>query len=291
MRLPSPSRLPNYPASVALGLLLAAGAHEAAAAPMRLASHRAIYDLTLAESRGTRAVESARGRIVIDFSGDACKGYTMQTRQVTEIDSGETGTRTSDLRNTTFESGDGRSFRFKTNTVLNGTPSQAVDGTAESAPDTLKVRLKEPKRDQFQDASLVLFPTVHMRRLIEAAQAGETTVSAKVFDGSDDGRKVYDTLAVIGRRSAEPEAVKEADAAPDRDKPLRQGEMAAVAHWPVTLSYFTAGQGERTPVYVLTFALYENGVSGALRLDYGDFAITGDLSRLDLNKPQGECAP
>ena len=56
-----------------------------------LANHRAVYDLSLAEGGGTRSVESARGRIVIDFRGDACRGYTMQTRQVTELSSGETG--------------------------------------------------------------------------------------------------------------------------------------------------------------------------------------------------------
>ncbi|MER2267001.1 cell envelope integrity EipB family protein [Methylobacterium oxalidis] len=258
-----------------------------AAPPVTLASHRAVYDLTLASSGGTRAVESARGRIVIDFKGDACRGYTMQTRQVTMLESGESGSRTSDLRNTTFESGDGQDFRFKTTTVLNGAPSSAIDGTAD-AKDGLKVRLKEPKRDQFQDRDTVLFPSLHMRRLIEAARAGQTTLSTKVFDGSDDGRKVYDTLAVIGRQITAPTNAS----GTDRDKPLRAGPMAAVAHWPVTLSYFTQGEGERTPIYTLTFDLYENGVSGALKLDYGDFAINGDLTRLDIDKVQpAPCAP
>ena len=52
----------------------------------------------------------------------------------------------------------------------------------------------------------------------------------------------------------------------------------------MTLSYFTQGRGERTPIYTLSFDLYDNGVSGALKLDYGDFAILGDLTRLDLDK-------
>ncbi|WP_019905551.1 cell envelope integrity EipB family protein [Methylobacterium sp. 77] len=286
-------RLPNSTLVVAFGILAASTA-VAQAAPMRLASHRAVYDLSLVESRGARAVESARGRIVLDFSGDACKGYTMQTRQVTELDSGETGKRLSDLRNTTFEGGDGHNFRFKTNTMLNGSPSTAVDGTAESGTESLKVKLKEPKRDQYTETGPVLFPTFHMRRMIEAAQAGETTMSAKVFDGSDDGRKIFDTLAVIGKPITVIEPAKGSDG-PDRDKPLREGEMASMKRWPVTLSYFTSGQGERTPVYVLTFLLYENGVSGGLSLNYGDFTIAGDLSRLDLPKADAkaetECKP
>ncbi|MBD8909134.1 cell envelope integrity EipB family protein [Methylorubrum zatmanii] len=253
---------------------------------LRLANHRAVYDLSLARSEGTRAVEGVRGRIVIDFSGDACRGYTMQTRQVTLLDSSESGDRTSDLRSTTFENGDGTSFRFRTTTILNNAPAPAVDGSAEAA-ETLKVKLKEPKRDQFQAEGAVLFPIHHMMRLIEAAKAGETTVSAKVFDGSDDGRKVYDTLAVIGRPAAAPAADTE------RDKPLREGDHATMRRWPVTLSYFTAGVGERTPIYTLSFDLYEDGVSGRLHLDYGDFAIDGTMSRLDLAKADpkavGDC--
>ena len=256
--------------------------------PVILANHKAVYDLSLASSGGTRSVESARGRIVIDFKGDACRGYTMQTRQVTVLESGESGGRTSDLRNTTFEGGDARDFRFRTVTVLNGQPSPAVDGTADANGDAFKIRLKEPKKEQVSSAGPVLFPSLHMRRLVQAARAGETTMSAKVFDGSDDGRKIYDTLAVIGRRATAPANA----AASDRDKPLHEGMMAGVPHWPVTLSYFTQGEGERTPIYTLTFDLYENGVSGALKLDYGDFAILGDLTRLELDKvPDKTCAP
>ncbi|GJD32914.1 hypothetical protein PMNALOAF_4194 [Methylobacterium adhaesivum] len=271
-------------------ILCATGA--AAAEPVRLASHRAVYDLSLAQSGGTRAVESARGRIVIEFSGDACKGYNMQTRQVTVLESGETGSRTSDLRNTTFEGADGHSYRFKVATLLNGTPGQSVDGTAETSAEALKVRLKEPKRETFEAKGEVLFPTAHMRRLIEAAREGRTTLSVKVYDGTDDGRKVYDTLAVIGHAAPARQETAETGAAKaeaERDKPLREGDMAGMTHWPVTLSYFTAGAGERTPIYVLTFDLYENGVSGNLRLDYGEFAVAGNLTRLEKLPAATDC--
>ncbi len=284
-------RLRLAPALLIVAFLSSAATGAGAASPaapvpneaaIHLVNHRAVYDLSLARSEGTRSVESVRGRIVIDFSGDACRGFTMQTRQVTMLDSSESGNRTSDLRNSTFESGDGASFRFRTATFLNNVPSAAIDGTAEAGSEALKVKLKEPKRAEFQSGGEVMFPVRHMLRLLKAAKAGETTVSAKVFDGSDDGRKVYDTLAVIGRASAAPAAETE------RDKPLREGDLAGMRRWPVTLSYFTAGEGERTPIYTLTFDLYENGVSGRLNLDYGDFAISGNLTQLDLTKDKGK---
>ncbi|GBU17952.1 MULTISPECIES: cell envelope integrity EipB family protein [Methylobacterium] len=276
-----------------LPCLLALGASPAWAAPavegaVRLASHRAVYDLSLGSSGGTRAIDNASGRIVIDFRGDPCRGYTMQTRQVTVLESGENGARTSDLRNTTFESGDGRELRFKTTTLMNGAPSASVDGTAAVSNEGIRVSLKEPKRDQFKAPGDVVLPSDHMRRLVQAARAGQTTLSLKVFDGSDDGRKVYDTLAVIGRQVTAP-------ATGERDKPLKEGALAGMPHWPVRLSYFTQGEGERTPIYTLVFDLYENGVSGALTLDYGDFAIKGDMTRLDMEpdgvKPEAACTP
>ncbi len=120
-----------------------------------------------------------------------------------------------------------------------------------------------------------------MKRLITAARAGETTLNAKVFDGSDDGRKVYDTLAVIGRRIEPGQGTGLETAA-------RQDGLMRLPRWPVTLSYFAPGDGERTPIYTISFELYENGVSRALKLDYGDFALKGELQRLDL-QPYSAC--
>jgi hypothetical protein len=243
-------------------------------APVRLAPHRVVYDLSLASSRGEK-VESARGRIAFEFTGNACEGYALKYRQVTVLDSTETGTKTSDLRTANYESGDGRSFRFRNDSQMEGRPNQIVDGTAEKRGDgPLAVKLKTPKRDNVALDGDAVFPNAQMRDLIVAARAGQRTLSLKVFDGSEDGRKLYDTLAVIGNK---------VEGGSDKLEPAAQQDaLKTMARWPVTLSYFTQGKGEQTPVYVLSFDLYENGVSRALRLDYGDFALKGEMQRLEL---------
>ncbi len=47
----------------------------------------------------------------------------------------------------------------------------------------------------------------------------------------------------------------------------------------MTVSYYDrdakASTGEQTPIYAMSFELYENGVSRALSLDYNDFVIGG----------------
>lgn len=253
----------------------------AASEPVRLAPHRAVYDLSLAKSTGSRSVESARGRIAFDFTGDACAGYALKYRQVTVMESAETGTRTSDLRTATFEDGEGKALQFRTDSET-GSKKETVEGQAERQGETgITVRFKQPTRDSVSFSGNLVFPTAHMRRLIEIARAGGTTLNIKVFDGSEDGRKVYDTLAVIGRR-IEPGNVGALEAA------AHQEGLAKLARWPVTLSYFTAGEGERTPVYVLSFDMYENGVSRSLVLDYGDFALKGEMTKLEL-LPESAC--
>jgi hypothetical protein len=261
-------------------LLVTAGA--AADEPVRLVPHRAVYDLSLAKSAGARSIESARGRIAFDFTGDACTGYALKYRQVTVLDSGETGSRTSDLRTTTFEDGAGAALRFRTESDIQDSKKAPVEGEAErQGDDAVTVRLRQPRRDTLTLAGDIIFPTAHMKRLVEAARAGRTTMSIKVFDGSEDGRKAYDTLAVIGRR-IDPGNADGLEAAARTEALLR------LARWPVTLSYFSSGEGEQTPIYVLSFDLYENGVSRALRLDYGDFALNGEMKTLEL-LPESAC--
>ena len=65
-------------------------------------------------------------------------------------------------------------------------------------------------------------------------------------------------------------------------------QQEKLPRWPVTLSYFSRERGEGTPIYTLSFEVFEDGVSRALRLDYGQFALKGELTTLEL-LPSGEC--
>src|SRR3954470_8236315 len=268
------------------------GAHEVATAQgaaktVKLAPHVAIYDLTLKSSRGKRALESVRGRIVYDFSGSSCEGYALNFRQVTELDSGEGKVALSDLRTATWEEADGKSFRFKSQNYMDSKQIGDVDGRADRAnSSTVAVKLSKPEDKKFE-AGKVVFPTEHMRLLIEAARAGKTLLEVAVYDGSESGEKIYQSLSVIGRRI-------EADKKPE-DAAANKDALVGLARWPVTISYFDKAAkkaddepGEQTPVYAITFEMYENGISRSLKLDYGDFVIDGKMSSLEV-KPAKAC--
>ncbi|HEY1365122.1 MAG TPA: cell envelope integrity EipB family protein [Xanthobacteraceae bacterium] len=264
-------------ATAALSLICSVGSRSATApeAADELASHRAIYELTLAHARGNSPV-AARGRILYDFSGNACDGYALQFRQVSELDNGEGKVTLSDLRSTTWEDGAARKFVYKSQNFLDEKLIESVEGQAERQQDKLTVTLVKPADRTFELDRLTAFPTDHMRRIIEAARAEKRILEVPLYDGSEKGDRIFSTLSVIGRPIRP-------DEHPPNDAAAGEPTLAALKRWPVTVSYFdkAAATGDQTPVYAISFELYENGVSRALMLEYNDFSISGKLTSIE----------
>jgi hypothetical protein len=269
----------------ALAIALVAG--ESPAAPVGdkvvLAPHRAVYDLKLSKTHGSRSIEAVRGRILYDFTGNSCDGYALQFRQVSELDSGEGKAALSDLRSTTWEDAAAKTFRFNSENLVNEQQTDAVDGHAERNGQAVAVSLSKPKEKRFTEPVDAVFPTEHMRRIIVAAREGKSILEFPVYDGSESGEKLYNTLTVIGR--AIPAGAKTPD-----DAGAKIPALGKLARWPVTISYFERQSekaeqtGEQTPVYSIGFELYENGISRALTLDYPDFTISGKMTSLEMKQ-------
>jgi hypothetical protein len=242
--------------------------------------HQALYDLSLVKSRGSNPVNGARGRILYNFSGNACEGYTSEFRQVSELEIGEGKTMLSDLRSTSWEDAQGKSYRFKIDARTNDSESSPVDGMAERTGDHITVKLKQPEAKTFTLDGSTVFPTEQIQRIIAAAKQGKSLLELTVYDGSDNGQKVYNTLSVIGQPIEGDKQVTSPDPSTTSD------QMKALTRWPVTVSYYDreakAKEGEQTPVYSMSFELYENGVSRKLVLDYNDFVIAGALGKFDI---------
>jgi hypothetical protein len=284
--------LPGFAAALVVVFAVVAH-HPARAAPIAapstgagkvfLAPHRAVYDLKLAKSSGSRGIEAVRGRILYDFSGNACDGYELQFRQVSELDSAEGKPALSDLRSTTWEDGEAKNFRFNSENLMNEKQTDVVDGSAARNASAIAVDLTKPAAKKFTVPVNAVFPTEHMRRIVEAALAGKSILDFPVYDGSETGEKLYNTLTVIGRKIDSGEH-------PAADASARIPALAHMPRWPVTISYFEKKDGEaertgeQTPVYAITFELYQNGISRALILDYNDFKISGELTSLEMKK-------
>lgn len=265
-------------ASLALVAVVCGPAKAVAGVPFL--PHQALYDLSLLKSRGSNSVNGARGRILYNFSGNACEGYTSEFRQVSELEIGEGKIMLSDLQSSSWEDGEGKSYRFKVDARTNNGEPTSVDGIAERNGDHITVKLKQPETKTFTLDGSTVFPTEQIERIIAAAKQGKSLLELTVYDGSDNGEKVYNTLTVIGQAIPGTKEVNSPDPSTNNQ------QMKSLTRWPVTVSYYDRGakakEGEQTPVYAMSFELYENGVSRKLVLDYNDFVISGALGKFDV---------
>ena len=58
-----------------------------AAQPIQLVPHRAVYEFSLGNVRSGKGITALSGRMVYEFTGSACEGYTQSMRFVTRSSS------------------------------------------------------------------------------------------------------------------------------------------------------------------------------------------------------------
>lgn len=253
----------------------------AASAAPNLASHRAVYDLVLEQASERSGIRALTGRMVYEFNGSACDGYTTNYRMVAKIDTAE-NSRMTDQQTTTFEDAGGKSFNFVTRSFVDRQMDKEVKGTAVAEDQGLKVAIEKPKAENVE-LSKTQFPTQHLIELINKADEGQTFYETNLFDGSDDAAKIMTTSVVLGKSADIPDADPEKKA------------LAALATdkvWPVDVAYFDLTKPDQeTPEYRISFKLHENGVTRDLVMDYGDFSMKGQLVNLELLPAAKDCKP
>lgn len=254
----------------------ALGALAAEAAGVPLVPHRAIYDMKLGEAADGTGIAALSGRMVYEFSGNSCDGYSVTFRFVSRFEDESGLAQVTDLRTSSFEEPQSGRYQFLSQTYIDQDLSEETRGTAQGAKDKLKIGLVKPEEKKVDINGDIYFPISHLKAMISAATKGQSFFEAQVFDGAETGDKVYATSAVIGATQSG------ADSAGD-DNPDAVERIGAANRWPVTIAYFDPKLdqgGEVTPVYQISFLLYENGVTRRLVLDYGDFKIEGQLKDL-----------
>ena len=239
-----------------------------------LLPHRAVYDLSLYERTERSGITAISGRMVYEFNGSSCDGYTVNFRFVTEFDT-EEFSRLIDEQSTTYEGPEGESFDFSMRSYLDGNLDREARGSAVPEEGGTHVSVERPEQTEY-DLGPSLFPTQHLKDLLEKIAEGRTFYETTIFDGSEAGSKVMTTTVVVGRQST-----LAADD-PEHDLLAAVGEPT---YWPVNIAYFDLQSGDATgegmPTYRIAFKLNESGVTHDLVMDYGDFAIAGQLVELE----------
>lgn len=234
--------------------------------------HLAIYGLQLENAADKSGISALVGRMAYEFNGSPCEGYTTRFRFVTRINMADAPTRLTDQQTTSFESGNGKEFRFVSKTIIDHDVTNETDGVAKIAEGGIVVNLKKPKEREIK-LKTGAFPTVQTEEVIRQAKAGRHFYRTVLFDGSDEADRLTEATVVVGDKQ---------DAKADSETKL-MGKMATEPYWPVTISYFNDDEHQDgLPVYRTSFLLYENGITRNLVMDYGNFSVRGKLETFKL---------
>jgi hypothetical protein len=267
-----------------LSIWTADAGHAVGPVGVRLQPHLAIYDLALKRSTDRLGLTGVNGRLAIEVSGSECQHWTVNFRMVSQFQNEDESQRLLDTRSLTEEAANGKSLDVEQQNYVDGNLDSESKITAAKKPDgSVQGTILKPQEEAFQLAAGTVFPVGHLQRLIETAERGERRDKSIVFDGTE-GTKAYTAITFLGgeREKGSQRTALQAPAGT---------ELKKVKAWPATISYYDLAKGDNndgTPSFEILVEMFENGVSGDMVIDYGDYALNAKLAELKL-KPYEVC--
>ena len=257
-------------------LALVASASANALPPVPLASHRAIYEITLDHTTGSGFV-TAHGRMAIQFK-NTCDGWTTAQRLIADMtDADGTSTRT-DYFVTAWESKDGRTMRFDVSDTRNGRIVTRQRGQATlDANGAGRVEYANGSRRAFALPSGTEFPTTQIVDIVHAAQTGQNSFRHIVFQGGGRSGINFSTAAIGKPVDA---AKLSADRSTDKGGLLRDSPA-----YNALIAFYPLNAHAEQPDYEVATRLFANGINGSMSLVYPTYTLRATLVRLEALYP------
>lgn len=260
--------------TICLAVAMAVCAFPAAA---QIASHRAVYSLSLGSGKSS-GVTGLDGAMYIDWH-EVCEGWTISQRMRFNLYDDDGQAIESDISFSSWEAKDGLSYQFTLRSTRAGEVSEELRGRAELAGPGKggKAVFTEPEQEVIELPPGTLFPTEHSILLIKKAVAGETLLSRQVFDGATlDGALEINAL-IMGRHGGESGIAGPKIAATLVNRPS----------WLVRMAFFKLEEQAAEPEYETSMRMLDNGIGIDFLFDYKDFSIRAKLEQLEaLPKPR-----
>jgi hypothetical protein len=235
--------------------------------------HRAAYELRLA-SGGEAQFIDVSGEMAFEWA-DSCDGWSVNQRTWMNFEYRTGVSLELGWSLTSWESKDGAQYRFQLKQYENGAVTEELRGDAtldgppgSSTGGTAQYAKPEPREIELPAGTL--FPTMHSRKIIDAALAGQDALWAQLFDGTT-AEGLYDVGAIVLPRAAD---LALADAL---DPMLVEGHD----RWRIDLAFYDYASPDSIPTHEQTIWLFDNGVVDRMTLDYGDFQVDGILTRFE----------
>ena len=233
----------------------------------QLLSHKATYNLNIENIKENSFLEGGQGQTFFEIK-EVCNGWNVKEDYVLIYELPNKRTANSISSYTTFENIRGTKHSFELNEKSEFNGENTYQGFAEKINDKILVSIikQSIKKKSFKEK--ILFPVEHLRKVIEAAQKGETLFTSKVFFGNEDKNLVKIVSAFISKeRKSKFQNIEYL-----RDKII----------WPIKLAFYTTDKKNINPDYEITLELDQLGVVHSYLVNYGDFEVRATLKNFKM---------
>ncbi len=233
-----------------------------------LASHRAVYNVSLVRASQRDGVRYTRGTMTYTLT-DRCDGYTVESAMHLDMGMANGDDSELDQRYAAWEAKNNRSATFRMLTRENGAVKDSYHGEVTlDAKGAGKASYHGEQDVSFDLPEGTLLSTNHLVAVLDAAEKGEHFVNRPVIDGSfDDGP--YRISAVVGPSRRDPVAV------------AQSGDLTRGSAWPLAMAYYQLESDEDAPAYELMMSVGPNGIARHLVQDFGGFTLAFDLAKVE----------
>ena len=262
--------------ALAAGLLIWNEASESAPIPPPLATHRAVYEVSLDHTNGSDFV-AAKGRMAVQVK-NTCDGWSTTQRMIADMTDSSGTLTVTDYFVTSWESKDGRIMRFDVSDMRDGKVSSRLRGSAVLGPNGAgRVEFASGRHAGFTLPKGTEFPTAQLLDVLKYARQNATSYKHIVYEGGDRNTLNFAT-AIIGKEAKA--GTLAADRAADKSQMIR-----SVPAWPVLISSFPLSARAEQPDYEVATHLFANGISGSMSLIYPTYVLKAKLVRLEALYP------
>ncbi|MEL0077331.1 MAG: DUF1849 family protein [Alphaproteobacteria bacterium] len=231
-----------------------------------IASHKAFYEMSLDDREQKSNIVNILGRSAVTVERD-CEGWISVEDYVIEFVSENGGSERILSHFESWEAKSGDKFSFDVNEESTFEGRKDYGGFASLEPDAQAV-FSNGAGQSLDLPKDVYFPMRHMEAVLSAADQGKPILAATVFFGGDYDDALMKTNTVVGNWQ-------------EQSSDIDFGDLSANGYWPVQIAYFKQSATNGEPEYEISFRVQPNGVVRQYVIDYGDFSIAAELTRID----------
>ncbi|MCX7338390.1 MAG: DUF1849 family protein [Alphaproteobacteria bacterium] len=240
-----------------------------------LQPHRAEYEITLHKSTNPE-IADVKGTLTVQLA-DVGNGWTFEQHSTLQVYSNDGSAEQYITTIVSWESKDGRYYRFNVRSLHNGVEEDCVRGNA--APSTtgegVMLNYEQPTIIKKTLPGGVLFPIQHLQQALFAAASGQNSLPNKtVFDGSSEAFEPVEVNTIITPVNNLKLVVN--------DPRLLCTDKA----WSLQMAIFPQNSQSPDPEYEISQIILPSGIIASMVMEYGEgFSTQLTLKKVDVFSP------